>query len=85
MYQDHGIGLIQGLHIPRAGFCSQISEEAFNKGVVIELSGADDDVVKFLPSLLIEEDILREGLQVIDQAIGDLLARKDELRGGAVL
>lgn len=80
-----GIGLIQGLHIPRAGFCSQISEEAFNKGVVIELSGADDDVVKFLPSLLIEEDILREGLQVIDQAIGDLLARKDELRGGAVL
>ncbi len=77
-----GVGMVWGLVIQRTGFCSEVSQEAFQNGVVIELAGGEDQVVKFLPALTIEEDILREGMQIIDKAIGDLLARKKELLSG---
>lgn len=77
-----GVGMIWGLEIPRNGFASELSKEAFANGMVIELAGAEDQVLKFLPSLTIEEAILRKGLAIIDQAIGDLLARKRDMRTG---
>lgn len=80
-----GYGLIQGLHIPATGVCSEISSEAFERGVVIELAGALDDVLKFLPPLVIEEDLLMEGLQIIDDAIGAVLEQKEQLIKGESL
>ncbi|ABA58043.1 diaminobutyrate--2-oxoglutarate transaminase [Nitrosococcus oceani] len=77
-----GVGMIWGLEMPRNGFTSEVSKEAFENGVIIEIAGADDQVLKFLPSLTIEETILREGLGIIDQAIGNLLTRKREKRSG---
>ena len=77
-----GVGMVWGLDIPRTGFAGEVSKEAFANGLVIELAGADDEVVKFLPALTIEEETLREGLGIIDQAIGDLLKKKEEMRTG---
>ena len=77
-----GVGMVWGLDIPRTGFPGEVSKEAFDKGLVIELAGADDEVVKFLPALTIEEETLREGLAIIDQAISDLLKKKEEMRTG---
>jgi len=77
-----GIGMVWGLDIPRAGFAGDVSKEVFDKKLIIELAGADDDVVKFLPALTIDEETLREGLAIIDQAIGDLLSRSDDARKG---
>jgi diaminobutyrate-2-oxoglutarate transaminase len=79
-----GRGLIYGLHIPFQGFCSDVSTEAFSKGLVIELAGAENDVLKFLPPLVIEEEILREGLAVIDESIGRTLECRDSMRRGSV-
>jgi len=77
-----GIGMVWGLDIPRGGFAGDVSREAFDNQLIIELAGADDDVVKFLPALTIEEDTLREGLALIDKAIGDVLSRSDDARKG---
>jgi diaminobutyrate-2-oxoglutarate transaminase len=77
-----GIGMVWGLDIPRPGFAGDVSKEAFENKLVIELAGADDNVVKFLPALTIDEETLREGLAIIDQAIGDLLSRSDLARKG---
>jgi diaminobutyrate-2-oxoglutarate transaminase len=77
-----GVGMVWGLAIPRTGFAGEVSKEAFANGVVIELAGAEDDVVKFLPALTIEEETLREGMAIIDKAIGDLLQKKQEMRTG---
>jgi diaminobutyrate-2-oxoglutarate transaminase len=65
-----GRGMIYGLQIPIAEMASEVSAEAFRRGVIIELAGARDDVVKFLPPLTIEKDVLNEGLDVIDESIG---------------
>ena len=77
-----GLGMVWGLDIPRPGFAGDVSKEAFDNKLIIELAGADDNVVKFLPALTIEEETLREGMAIIDKAIGDLLTRSDEARKG---
>ena len=77
-----GIGMVWGLDIPRPGFAGDVSREAFDNKLIIELAGADDNVVKFLPALTIDEETLREGLAIIDKAIGDLLERSDAARKG---
>ena len=79
-----GIGMVWGLDIPRPGFAGEISKEAFANHLIIELAGADDDVVKFLPALTIDEETLREGMTLIDKAIGDVLSRSDDARKGIV-
>jgi diaminobutyrate-2-oxoglutarate transaminase len=78
-----GIGMVWGLDIPRSGFASLVSREAFDNKLIIELAGADDNVVKFLPALTIDEETLRKGIAIIDQAIGDLLSHSDDVRKGA--
>lgn len=78
-----GIGMVWGLDIPRSGFASMVSRESFDNKLIIELAGADDNVVKFLPALTIDEETLRKGIAIIDQAIGDLLSHSDDVRKGA--
>jgi diaminobutyrate-2-oxoglutarate transaminase len=77
-----GRGMVWGLDIPRGGFAGEVSKEAFDNKLIIELAGADDDVVKFLPALTIEEETLREGMAIIDKAIGAVLERSDLARKG---
>ncbi len=77
-----GRGLIYGLHIPFLGFCADVSEAAFERGLIIELAGAKDDVLKFLPPLVIEEELLKEGLGIIDESIGAVLEKREAMLKG---
>lgn len=71
--QLRGIGMVWGLEFADTNFASALSAEAFNNGLVIETAGAESHVLKFLPPLVIEEELLREGLAIVDQTIGSLL------------
>jgi diaminobutyrate-2-oxoglutarate transaminase len=71
-----GRGMVWGLDFERSGFASEISRAAFNRNLVIELAGADDNVVKFLPALITEEETLRKGIGIIDEVISELLLQK---------
>ena len=80
-----GLGMAWGLDFrSRPGFAADVSREAFNKQLVIELAGAEDNVVKFLPSLTIDEETLREGIAIIDEVIGMLHERGSERRRGVM-
>lgn len=79
-----GRGMIYGLEIPEMGFCSQVSERCFENGLIIELAGADDQVVKFLPPLVIDEETLLKGMSIVEQSIGELLEEKKENLTGAM-
>ncbi|HDQ03394.1 MAG TPA: diaminobutyrate--2-oxoglutarate transaminase [Deltaproteobacteria bacterium] len=86
-YKDYspevrGRGLIYGLHFPENGLCSEVSSEAFNRGLLIELAGADDEVLKFLPPLIIEEELLIKGLGIIDDSIQAVLDKKEAMLHG---
>jgi len=69
-----GRGLIQGLVSGVPGLANKIAAQAFKGGVVIETSGANDEVLKLLPALTIEEGQLRQALEVLDRAVPEVVA-----------
>ncbi|RZS86499.1 diaminobutyrate--2-oxoglutarate transaminase [Pigmentiphaga kullae] len=69
-----GRGLIQGLVSGVPGLANKIAAQAFKGGVVIETSGANDEVLKLLPALTIEEGQLRQALEVLDRAVAEVVA-----------
>jgi diaminobutyrate-2-oxoglutarate transaminase len=74
-----GKGLIYGLEIPHKGFAGQLAKAAFEEGLLIELSGAEDQVLKILPPLVIEEETLKEGLAIIEKAAASLVDRREKM------
>lgn len=69
-----GIGMVWGLESNVPGLPGEIAARAFDNGLVIELSGANDQVVKFLPALTIDDDTLLEGIDIIDRTIAEVLS-----------
>ncbi|MFC1866074.1 aminotransferase class III-fold pyridoxal phosphate-dependent enzyme, partial [Chloroflexota bacterium] len=80
--QVRGRGMIYGLEIGAKGVAAQISEESFKRNLVIELSGAKDNVLKLLPPLVIEEDLLRRGLDIIEKSIIALVEERNHIDRG---
>jgi diaminobutyrate-2-oxoglutarate transaminase len=66
-----GRGLIWGLEMASPKLAKAVSQHAFARKLIIELAGSEDQVLKFLPPLVIDDDLLRNGLQIVDQSIGD--------------
>lgn len=71
-----GRGLIWGLEIYPGHLAETISREAFGNGLVVELSGADGQVIKLLPPLTIEPEVLREGLAILARSVESVTASR---------
>jgi diaminobutyrate-2-oxoglutarate transaminase len=70
-----GRGLMYGLACDRdRGLAGRISKAAFARGLVIETSGAFDEVLKFLPALTITDDELQRGLGIVRESLDAALA-----------
>jgi len=82
--QPRGLGMVWGLYLPQPGVAGEASAECFERGLIIETAGADGQVLKFLPPLIIEEEQLKEGLDIVDQALGALVQnRRNTMKGAA--
>ena len=68
-----GRGMLLGISFDDAKIASKISEAAFKRGLVIETSGAEDQVLKLLPPLTITERELVKGLAILKAAMLDVL------------
>ena len=66
--ERRGRGLFQGI-AAGPGFATQVTEKAFGLGLLVETSGPDDEVIKLLPPLTIDDETLEEGLQLLTKAI----------------
>jgi diaminobutyrate-2-oxoglutarate transaminase len=64
-----GRGLIQGVEFTEEGLATRISKACFERGLIIETAGIDDQVLKLLPSLTIKEDELQHGLDIIQTSL----------------
>jgi diaminobutyrate-2-oxoglutarate transaminase len=60
-----GRGLIQGIAFPDVQFASEISRQAFARGLIVETAGPRDEVLKLLPPLTISTEGLAEGLSIL--------------------
>jgi diaminobutyrate-2-oxoglutarate transaminase len=73
--EKRGRGLIQGVAFTDPELAREASKEAFARAVIIETSGAQDEVLKVLPALNIEKSLLLEGLERVHLAIADAAKR----------
>jgi diaminobutyrate-2-oxoglutarate transaminase len=63
-----GRGLMQGVDVGSGDLAGDICARCFDKGLVIETSGAEDEVVKVLAPLTTPETLMREGLGILLEA-----------------
>jgi diaminobutyrate-2-oxoglutarate transaminase len=63
-----GIGLLRGIDVRDPDLASAIRKTAFENGLIVELCGNVDSVVKILPPLTIENSVLDEGLEILESA-----------------
>jgi diaminobutyrate-2-oxoglutarate transaminase len=68
-----GRGMLYGLACDVPGLAEAITRVAFGKGLVIETSGSESQVVKCLPPLTIDTARLEAGLDIIAQSVPEAL------------
>src|SRR5262249_12057126 len=66
---SRGVGMIYGLEFQSPGDARHVARRAFESGLIIEVCGPHSSVVKFLPPLNIEEELLHRGLEIVDRCI----------------
>ena len=52
---------------------TQISKQCFKKGLIIERAGRNNTVVKVMPALTIEDDLLLKGLNILKEEVKNVL------------
>lgn len=70
-----GIGMIWGIDFNQypEGTAARVSRKCFENGLVIELAGRKDCVLKLMPTLVINDEDLMHGLNIIIESIKDVL------------
>jgi diaminobutyrate-2-oxoglutarate transaminase len=64
-----GRGMMQGVSVGSGDLAAAICAEAYRNGLIIETSGAHDEVVKVLAPLTIGMEQFREGLSTLEDAV----------------
>ncbi|MFD4375620.1 diaminobutyrate--2-oxoglutarate transaminase [Streptomyces sp. NPDC058486] len=64
-----GRGLAWGLAFRDAPVARRVADAAFARGLLVETSGSDDEVVKLLPPLTATDDELAEGLDILRESV----------------
>ena len=72
----NGVGLVWGIIFTKTGtkqmdcdFAHDVVETAFRKGLLFFAPVGSGATIKVCPPLIIEEEALREGISVLDEAI----------------
>jgi diaminobutyrate-2-oxoglutarate transaminase len=78
-FTTRGRGMFQGINCVNGELAGAITRQAFRHGLVIETSGADDQVVKFLCPLIISDANLEKGIDIVEQAIREVCARESPI------
>jgi diaminobutyrate-2-oxoglutarate transaminase len=70
-----GLGLIQGIASPIENFGEEVAKVAFQQRLIMETSGPASEVAKVLPPLVIEDDLLARGLDIMADAVATVARR----------
>jgi len=68
-----GRGLACGLQFADGDLADRVCAEAFTRGLLMETSGPEGEVMKILPALTITDEELELGLAIIDESIAAVL------------
>jgi len=66
-FEIRGIGLIWGIETHNEKLAKEISKKCFEAGLIVERAGRENSVVKVMPPLVIEDEILNKGLEILKE------------------
>lgn len=78
-----GRGMMRGIECESGDIADKITATAFEKGLIIETSGPDGQVVKCLCPLTITEQELMDGWDIVEQSFAEILQGHAALRAAA--
>ena len=78
-FHDDGIrvrgrGMVQGLVPAQPEWAGKIAARAFDYGLIVETSGPDGEVLKLLPPLVIDDGLMKTGLDILEQCLREISA-----------
>jgi diaminobutyrate-2-oxoglutarate transaminase len=71
-----GMGFLQGIRWSDKVIAPAVSQAAFARGLLLECCGPNDEVLKLLPPLTTSETELAEGLDIIGEAVADVIGAR---------
>lgn len=71
-----GRGMVQGIAFDEPGLAGAISEQCFEHQLIVETAGHQDEVLKLLPALTIDERALEQGLDIIESCVETVLSTR---------
>ncbi len=78
-FTTRGRGMFRGINCVSGDIAAKITKHAFKQGLIIETSGADDHVVKFLCPLVISDESLKRGIDIVESVIADVCAGEETI------
>ena len=79
MAAEHGLttrgrGMMRGIDVGSGEIAAAITSACFDHGLIIETSGAHDEIVKVLAPLVIADEVLAAGLDILERSIRNALS-----------
>jgi len=71
-FSVRGNGMLCGLDVQDTALADAIADTAFTKNLIVETCGAGGTTVKLIPPIVIDEDLLHEGLGRLHQVVASL-------------
>ncbi|WP_444901556.1 diaminobutyrate--2-oxoglutarate transaminase [Microbulbifer sp. SSSA007] len=79
LLKSKGRGMFQGIDCVTGYLAKRVSEYAFEHQLIIETSGADDQVLKLLCPLTTSDQNLQGGIDIIEKAFQEVFAREENI------
>lgn len=70
-----GIGLIWGIEFNDGKLARAVLDKCFENKLLVELAGRGDSVLKIMPSLVIDEESLLDGLNIVKESMKEVLGQ----------
>lgn len=71
-----GRGMMRGIACRDGDLADRITSRAFEKGLIIETSGSEDEVIKCLMPLTISAEDLKQGTDLIAESVDDIMKQE---------
>jgi len=78
-----GRGLINGIDCDTAELADEITAECFQRCLLMETSGPEDNVIKVMPNITVTDEDLGDGLNILEQSLETVLEKHGLTKGAA--
>lgn len=73
-FEVRGRGMMRGINVGSGELAASVTAACFDAGLIIETSGAHDEVIKVLAPLVIDDAVFGAGLDILETRIREAMA-----------